>query len=127
MKVLSAREMFKKEEILRKCKSYSSGEQAVRKYGKINKNISYRITERTKWIYENSRYNVEILFQKENGDFDYNIRGFWDESEPTGGRMIGKRYTSALEYANRFINKLKETEDLSEEKLDIIYKEAHIK
>lgn len=127
MKILSAREMFKKEEILRKCKSYSSGEQAVRKYGKINKYVSYRIIERTKWIGKNSLYNVEVLFQKGDEEFEYKNRGFWDESEPTGGRMVGKIYTSALEYANRFINRLKETEDLSEEKLDIIYKEAHIK
>ena len=48
MKILSVREMFKIEERNHGGKSYWSSEQAVRRYGKINRHTAYRLIERTK-------------------------------------------------------------------------------
>lgn len=105
MKILSAREMFKEEEKRVGAKSYWTGEQRVIKYGKITKTIAFRIIERTKYIENNSQYNVEILKMKDDGRFELKNKPFKDDSEPDGGRIVGKYYKGALLKANEYISK----------------------
>ena len=70
---LNAREIFKLEEE-KYGKSYHSGEQRVVKYGKIDKNTAYRIIERTKWIYSNHVYTLEIV--SINEEIEPQLKGF---------------------------------------------------
>lgn len=104
--ILSARDLFKEEE--KKCggKSYCPKEQRIEKYGKITSDIAYRIIKRVRWIGSNSLYDVEVLSRNEDGTYKRTIKGFWNETEPGGGNIIGKKYKGALEYANEYIQEL---------------------
>lgn len=106
MKTLSAREMFKEEEKIHGVKSYWQGEQRVNKYRKINKNTAYRIIERIKWIGTNSRYDIEVLTLNEDKTYNRTSKSFYNETEVTGGRIIGKQYKDALDYVNEYIKEL---------------------
>lgn len=107
MNTLSAREMFKQEEKTHSGKSYSRGEQRVSEHGKINTTTAFRIIERIKWIYTNSKCDVEVIELNDDGTYTYDIKPFWDETEPSGGKIMGKRYKAAMEYAHEYINQLK--------------------
>ena len=124
MKVLSAREMFKKEEATHNISCWM-GEQVIYRYGKINDYIAYKLINKNKGIGSNARFDVDILFQLGDANFKYTKYRFWDEQEPAGGRIVGKRYKSALEYIEEFIEKLKNIECLSEENVDKIYDEFY--
>lgn len=73
---LSAREIFKKEENLKSCKTYFKGEERVIKYGKLDKITAYRIIERVKFIYNNSKFKIEVMRMDSEKDFQYRVFTF---------------------------------------------------
>lgn len=73
---LSAREIFKKEENLRGSRTYFKGEEKVVKYGKLDKITAYRIIERVKFIYTNSKFKIEVMRMDSEKDFQYRIFTF---------------------------------------------------
>lgn len=73
---LSAREIFKKEEKLRGNQTYFKGEEKVVKYGKLDRITAYRVIERIKWIYTNSKIKVEVMRMDSEKDFQYRIFTF---------------------------------------------------
>ena len=73
---LSAREIFKKEEHLKGNKTYFKGEEKVIKYGKLDKITAYRIIERVKFIYNNSKFKIEVMRMDSEKDFQYRVFTF---------------------------------------------------
>ena len=73
---LTAREIFKKEEVLGGCKTYMSGEEKIVKYGKLDRITAYRIIEKVKWIYNSSKFRVEVMRIDSEKDFQYRIFTF---------------------------------------------------
>jgi hypothetical protein len=69
--VLSGRKIFKKEEDLKNGKTYFSREYKIIKYGKLDKKTAYRIIERTRYIYDNKKFRLEVIRMNSEKDFQY--------------------------------------------------------